>query len=222
MGRPERGDATRETILVTAERLFAERGIHAVSNRQISEAAGQGNNAAVNYHFGTKTDLVRAIVRKHTRAMEQSRTAMVAATAGSDEVRAWVSCLVRPLTEHLAALGSPTWFARFCVQVTSDPALHEIMVEEALTSPALRLLLDGLNQCVPTLPPAVHAERWDMARTVIGHMCAERERALAEGAPARQPSWDVLAASLTDALVGLWLAPVTDRRRKERRPRPSR
>ncbi|MEV0038015.1 TetR family transcriptional regulator, partial [Streptomyces sp. NPDC050804] len=50
--RAERGDATRELILVTAERLFAEHGVFAVSNRQVSEAAGQGNNAAVGYHFG--------------------------------------------------------------------------------------------------------------------------------------------------------------------------
>ncbi|WP_416969054.1 hypothetical protein [Streptomyces sp. 4F14] len=28
--------------------------MHAVANRQISRAAGQGNNAAVTYHFGTK------------------------------------------------------------------------------------------------------------------------------------------------------------------------
>lgn len=39
--------ATREALLVTAERLFAERGVHVVSTRQISAAAGQGNNAAV-------------------------------------------------------------------------------------------------------------------------------------------------------------------------------
>lgn len=52
-------------LLAAAERLFAERGMHAVSNRQISEAASQGNNAAVCYHFGTRTDLLRAIESKH-------------------------------------------------------------------------------------------------------------------------------------------------------------
>ncbi|MGO4759077.1 TetR family transcriptional regulator, partial [Streptomyces sp. 2MCAF27] len=58
--RAEQVSATRELILTAAERLFAERGVYAVSNRQVSEAAGQGNNAAVGYHFGTKADLVRA------------------------------------------------------------------------------------------------------------------------------------------------------------------
>ena len=56
VGRPVRSDrasSTQEAILVAAERLFAEHGVFAVSNRQVSEAAGQGNNAAVGYHFGT-------------------------------------------------------------------------------------------------------------------------------------------------------------------------
>jgi AcrR family transcriptional regulator len=209
--RPERGGATRDVILDTAERLFAERGIHAVSNRQLSEAAGQGNTAAVGYHFGTKADLVRAITRKHTEQMERVRVDMVAEAIGSTDIRDWVGCLVRPFTEHLAALGRPTWFARFCAQVTSDPALHEIMIEDAFASASLRMLLAGLNQCAPDLPPAVHVDRSFMARHLITQMCVERERALAEDVPTRQPSWDDLADGLVDAIVGLWLAPVTRR-----------
>src|ERR1044071_3573348 len=65
-----RAAGTREAILATAERLFAQHGVGAVSNRQISDAAGQGNNTAAGYHFGTETDLVRAIVRKHTAQVE--------------------------------------------------------------------------------------------------------------------------------------------------------
>ncbi|MET9243445.1 helix-turn-helix domain-containing protein [Nonomuraea sp. NPDC003709] len=209
--RPERGSATREVILATAERLFAEHGVHAVSNRQISEAAGQGNSAAVGYHFGTKADLVRAIARRHADEMEQLRVWMVADAAGSTDVRDWVACLVRPFTRHLEAQGSPTWYARFRAQVMADPALYQITVEESLPSPSLRLLVDGLNRCLSDLPATVQKERWAMARHVIVHMCVERERALAEGATTLQSSWDDLASSLIDAIVGLWQAPVTPR-----------
>jgi AcrR family transcriptional regulator len=210
--RPERGGATRTAILDTAVRLYAEHGIHTVSNRQISEAAGQGNSAAVGYHFGTKADLVRAISRRHAERVERSRTDMVAAASGSDDLRDWIGCLVRPFTGYLASLGGPTWFARFAVQVTGDPALHEILVEEALTSESLRTLLVGLNGCLPGLPPAVHEERSVMARHLIAQMCAERERALADGTPTLHPSWDDLAAGLIAAIAGLWPAPVTHRR----------
>ncbi|MEU7990917.1 TetR/AcrR family transcriptional regulator [Streptosporangium canum] len=208
--RAERVGATRESILTAAERLFAEHGVVAVSNRQVSEAAGQGNNAAVGYHFGTKADLVRAIVRKHAEQIEQVRLRMLAEIGDSSDVRDWVACLVRPSAEHLAALGSPpTWYARFGAQVMTDPALREIMVDESLTSPSLHRVIDGLNRCLPELPAEVRAERGDMARQLMVHMYAERERALAEGAPTPRSSWHDAATGLIDAIVGLWLAPVT-------------
>jgi AcrR family transcriptional regulator len=209
--RDERVIATRESILVAAERLFAEHGVHAVSNRQVSEAAGQGNTAAVGYHFGTKADLVRAIARRHAEQIEEIRAGLVAGAADSTDLRTWIACLVRPFTEHLAALGSPTWYARFCAQVGADPALHEITVAEAMASPSLRLLRDGLKRCLPDLPAPVGVERGAMARHLIVQMCVERERALAEGGPTSWPSWDDTATGLIDAIVGLWLAPVTHR-----------
>ncbi|MEU9121022.1 TetR family transcriptional regulator [Streptomyces sp. NPDC048506] len=207
--RAEQVRETRERILSAAERLFAERGVHAVSNRQVSEAAEQGNNAAVGYHFGTKADLVRAITRQHTERIEQARLRMLAELDGASELGDWVACLVRPTTEHLAASGSPTWFARFCAQVMTDPALQDVVAEESLASPALRQTLDGLNRCLPDLPADVHVERGAMARQLIVHTCAERERALAEHAATSRATWHDAATGLIDAIVGLWRAPVT-------------
>jgi AcrR family transcriptional regulator len=207
--RAERGSETRELILAAAERLFAEHGVVAVSNRQVGEAAGQGNNTAVGYHFGTKADLVRAIVRKNAEPIELLRLRMLAEIGDSPEVRDWVACLVRPATEHLAALGSPTWYARFGAQVMTDPTLREIMIEEQLSSPSLLRILDGLNGCLPSLPVEVRMERGDMARQLMVHMMAERERALAEGTSTPRSSWRDAATGLIDAITGLWLAPVS-------------
>lgn len=207
--RAERVSATRELILTTAERLFAEHGVLAVSNRQISEAAGQGNNTAVGYHFGTKTDLVRAIVRKHADQLEQLRLQALARADSFAGLRDWVDCLVRPTTEYLSSLGNPSWFARFSAQIMTDPTLREIMIEEALAAPSLLRMVDGLNGYLADLPTAVRAERGDMARQLMVHMWAERERALADGTPTPRASWDDAATGLVDAIVGIWQAPVT-------------
>ncbi|WP_189932296.1 TetR/AcrR family transcriptional regulator [Streptomyces sulfonofaciens] len=209
--RADQVSATRELILTAAERLFAERGVYAVSNRRISEAAGQGNNAAVGYHFGTKADLVRAIARKHGGRIEQVRVRVLDEAGDSNDMRDWVGCLVRPVTEHLAALGSPTWYARFCAQVMTDPALHDIMTEESLASPALRCIVRRLHGSMPDLPAEVRSERGAMARQLIVHTCAERERALAESTPTPRASWHDTATGLVDAIVGMWRAPVTRR-----------
>ncbi|MBU3866543.1 TetR/AcrR family transcriptional regulator [Streptomyces sp. 4503] len=209
--RTVRSTGTREAIMAAAERLYAEHGLVAVSNRQIGEAAGQGNVAAVGYHFGTRADLVRAIMGKHSAAIERIRQRMLEETRGSREVRDWVACLVRPAPEHLATLGLPSWYARFAVQVMTDPLLRAIVTDEALTREPLRETLYGLGRCLDALPAEVRAERGDMARQLITHTCAERERALAEGTSTRQPSWDDTAGALTDAITGLLLAPVTPR-----------
>jgi len=208
-GRTLRAAATRETILTAAERLFAEHGVFAVSNRQVSEAAGQGNNTAVGYHFGTKADLVRAIARRHSAPIEEIRQRMVAEIGDSTDVRDWVSCLIRPVAEHLDRVGSPTWFARFGAQIMTDPALRPIMVEESQSSPSLVRIVEELHRCLPDLPSEVRAERADMARQLLVHMVAERERALADSTPTPRASWHDAATGMVDALVGLWLAPVT-------------
>jgi AcrR family transcriptional regulator len=208
--RDERVSATREALLTAAERLFAEHGVHAVANRQISLAAGQGNNAAVSYHFGTKTDLVRAIVRGHAERMDRIRAAMLSDIGDSADLRDWVACAVCPTTEHLEALGHPSWYARFIAQVTADPALRAVTVEEfAAGSSSMRKLQEGMERCLPDLPAEVHAERAAMTRHLITQMSAERERALADNTPTSQASWREVANGLTDAIVALWQAPVT-------------
>ncbi len=208
-GRAERAHATRELILTVAERLFAEHGVLAVSNRQISEAAGQGNNAAVGYHFGTKADLVRAIARRRSAQVEEARQRMLARLGDSTDLRDWIGCLVHPSTEYLAVLGSPTWFARFTAQVMTEPSLREVVAEETLSSPSLVRIVEGLFRCLPDLPAEVRAERNAMTRQLLLHTMAERERALAEDGFTPRASWHDAATGLTDALVGLWLAPVT-------------
>lgn len=207
--RTERVNATRELILATAERMFAERGVHEVSNRQISEAAGQGNNTAVGYHFGTKTDLVRAIVRKHSEPIEARRQELLAELGPNPEVRDWVTCLVRSATDHMGSLGTPSWLARFSAQLMNDPSLREIQVEDSLASPTLVQILEGLNTCLADLPVRVRLERNDMARHLIIQMTAEFERALAEGRPTTRATWREMADGLIDGIVGLWTAPVT-------------
>jgi len=62
MERNEAVLSTRERLLQEAEILFAQKGYHAVSVREITDAAGC-NLAAVNYHFGNKENLYVEVFR---------------------------------------------------------------------------------------------------------------------------------------------------------------
>lgn len=207
--RGSRAAATREAILDAAERLYAEHGVAAVSGRQISEAAGQGNNTAVGYHFGAKTDLVRAIVQRHMEPMERLRIARLDAIGDSDRLRDWVECFVLPTTEHLGSLGDPTWFARFAAQVLTDPALRVIVEEQSFRAPSIQRIKAGLDRCLADLPATARAERDDMTRELMVVVPAVREASIAAGRPTSRATWHDAGVGLVDAIVGLYLADVT-------------
>ena len=63
---------TRERILACAERLFAERGFDSTSLRTITTEA-EVNLAAVNYHFGSKDELVREVLRRRIEPLNRER-----------------------------------------------------------------------------------------------------------------------------------------------------
>jgi AcrR family transcriptional regulator len=209
--RAERAHETREAILDAAERLFAAHGVGEVSNRQISEAAGQGNHFAVGYHFGTKAGLVRALVRRYTAELEERRLRLLEEIGGSGDLRDWVSCLVRPATDHLDALGVASRRAQCMAQINTVPALRQIVIDESAATPSMRATLDGMLRLLPGLPEQVRQERAGMSRLLLVHALAERERALNEGEPTASTTWDAAATGLIDALTGLWLAPSTTR-----------
>ena len=70
MTRPS--DITRERILKSAERLFAERGYDATSVRAIV-AKARVNQAAINYHFDGKDGLYREVLRAAFRALTEQQ-----------------------------------------------------------------------------------------------------------------------------------------------------
>ena len=61
---PRNSSDTKARLLDHAEKMFAEDGIFAVTNRQITEAAGQKNESALNYHFGTRNELIITLLTR--------------------------------------------------------------------------------------------------------------------------------------------------------------
>lgn len=128
--RPSASDvATRERLLDVATELFAEHGFKRVTVRQISQAA-RANVAAVNYHFGDKRGLYRAIVAGAIAAMQDTNRAAVEAGQGgspADQLRAFV----RTWLERVTASPKHLWIHRLMTRELEDPtdALDEIFEE---------------------------------------------------------------------------------------------
>ncbi len=89
---------SKQRLLDAAETLFAERGFHATSTRQITAAAGV-NLAAVNYHFGTKDGLIAAVFERFLRPVNAERLLALDALEAPDlepDLEAIITAFVAP------------------------------------------------------------------------------------------------------------------------------
>src|SRR6201992_4438936 len=71
------GDAPRVMLMEVAERLFATRGIEAVTLREIQQAAGQSNTSVIRYHFGSRDGLIRALISYRHASLGSDRQDML-------------------------------------------------------------------------------------------------------------------------------------------------
>jgi AcrR family transcriptional regulator len=101
---------TRDRLLRAAERLFSDRGFKDVTVREICHAA-DANVAAVNYHFGDKLGLYRAVLRLAIDAIRDATEAARRAGEGRppDEqlrlyIRLFLSRLLSPGQESVHRL----------------------------------------------------------------------------------------------------------------------
>ena len=89
-------DQTRTAILAAAERLYADRGFGDVTLRDIVAAAGV-NLAAVNYHFGSKDELIAELFVTRSIATNRERLNELKAAEEAGGGRADIDAILRAL-----------------------------------------------------------------------------------------------------------------------------
>ena len=95
-------EETKNQIKAAAQMLFARHGVDAVTVQQIVAAAGQRNNAALHYHFGSKEELIRQLVVDGAAVLEERRRGMlqeIEARGGPASIREILNVLVMPVIE---------------------------------------------------------------------------------------------------------------------------
>ncbi|MFT4259357.1 TetR/AcrR family transcriptional regulator [Microbacterium sp.] len=217
--RNVRGEATRRRILTAAERIFAEHGVAAAPLRDIGIAAGQRNHAAVQYHFGDRDELVRALMEYRGDESEASRADLVAQLMlddGRPTVPDVLNAFIWPLAIHLQENNHYLAFlSRLVVEEGGYEGLGRVHVHAGASVLALRTLLSRL---VPDVPDEVLDERWQVAltsavQTLARYQSAQQKR---EHLPVKL---EVLIADLIAFLSAGIVAPIASGDpRSSRRP----
>lgn len=193
----------RDLLVATAERLIGERGIE-VSLREIAAAAGQRNNSAVHYHFGTRDALVEAVVELRQQGLERERLdRLVQLDAdGRTDLRSLVEVLVTPVF-HTPYDEGATHYARFFEKVRDHPALASAALESRQW-PATKMLVGRMAKAMDDLPPKLVELRLRSMMTAMFALLADTERRLER--TGRRPK-AAAAAPVVDMLVGMLTAP---------------
>src|ERR1700759_5459320 len=129
-------DHTRTAILGAAERLYADRGFADVTLRDIV-AAADVNLAAVNYHFGSKDELIAELYVSRTPATTRERLNELKAAELAGGGRADIAVVLRalvgpPLRGCLGPNRQRSDAARFMIRasIESVPAIRKIRNRE--------------------------------------------------------------------------------------------
>jgi AcrR family transcriptional regulator len=186
------GEATRKRLLDCAERLFAERGILGVSLREVNAAAGQRNNAALHYHFGDRSGLLRAIAERHLpRLAARQQELLAAATRAQrlDDVRTLVEIIVRPSAEYIEIGPSERAWLRIAAELGTRPQTAPEEISTAASTAAwdagARLL--ELLTAEHGMPREFAIRRIWTAMEVVMHAVGSRAR-FEDAAGARRPA----------------------------------
>lgn len=148
----------RTRLLDTAEELLDRHGIDGVSVRTVTKAAGHRNSSAVNYHFGTREQLILAVLQRRQVVVEARRAALLAEFDHRGPLSAHdaVVVAVAPLVE---LLGDPRGrrYLRLLHQAANHPDYHQHTVEQF--SPSLVHAGVAVLPLVEHLPAPQRAHR---------------------------------------------------------------
>jgi AcrR family transcriptional regulator len=164
--------STKARIMDTAEKLFADKGFHATSLRDITKSADV-NLAAVHYHFGSKEDLLDAVLGRRIAPVNTQRLNMLkeveaSADGNNPDLKAVLRAYLLPPFRNMSILGKDgAKFMQLLGRMHSETQSHLRLRFMRHFTPVLESFTVAFARSLPELP--VDEVRWRM-QFVIGAM----------------------------------------------------
>lgn len=197
------GETTRVMLMEVAERLFATRGIEAVTLREIQAAAGQSNTSVIRYHFGSRDGLIRALIAHRQRTLGTDRQQMLKtmrAEGKEADPRAVVWLLVRPLANSIEA---GEMFVPFLARLSEDPRARSDYWPDHLENDWTQERVEELvDEALQDLPERIRRGRTFQLYTSLINV-------LAAAARSGHGLTEAQLHNYVDAWVGMLTAPVS-------------
>jgi AcrR family transcriptional regulator len=153
----ERGNQTREQLLLVAVEMMAEHGIEGVQLKEIQRAAGQRNSYAIGYHFGDREGLVRAFgLRYRTPANEErNRRLDHLERTNSLTIPNLTAALVEPLARNLDTHDGRSWLV-VLAEAAHRMGTRELLDADRPNTDSITRLASHLDRLLPGSPRDRH------------------------------------------------------------------
>lgn len=138
-------------ILRAAEKLFAELGYDGATIRQIALAA-KVPIALVNYHFGSKYGLYRAIFELRAPTLIDQREIGIEMAQMEPDLEKRLELLVRSLVTPMLKLGASEAscsYGRILAREAADPQAAQRHIIEDMYDPIASKLIEEITKCLP-------------------------------------------------------------------------
>ena len=158
-------DLTRNKLIEAAGQVFAERGYHSATIREICRRAG-ANVAAVNYTFGDKMGLYTEVLRHSVRAAQTP--AMKAALDPSLSPEDTIRAVIRARLSGLCREARPDWHLRLVMHEFSRPTSAMARVVDEGIRPVYEHLRKAVGKIIG-LPPDHETTRLSV-NSIVGQI----------------------------------------------------
>jgi AcrR family transcriptional regulator len=140
----------KSAILLAANQHFAHHGFRGASLRDIARDAGV-SLTLLNHHFGSKFQLLGAVIDAYRPMLDERSTALLAVTQSgpgtftvSDLVQVWIR-----IGFDTAKDPDGEMFLRLVVRVIDDASEEAVQVVRDKLDDAALVFIDALQQCYP-------------------------------------------------------------------------
>ena len=143
--------ATRVRILESAEAEFADHGFDGVSVRQIALRA-EVPVALINYHYGSKEGLYRAIFEMRAPMIVDQRLAGLRLAEMEPDQERKVEMIVKAVLVpnlHMRSAEKNSSYARILAREVSDPKSHDRKVIQEFFDPIAYKVTEALQKAMP-------------------------------------------------------------------------
>ena len=136
----------KQTLIRAGEQLFAREGIHGARINELTERAGQRNQSALHYHFGSREGLLAAIIERHLAAVDGARAHLVRSVDPEAPLRQIVAVIVTPLAGELTSPSGRDYLRIVPQILKSDVSPTALMEAMALAESHLAGLAEPLRK----------------------------------------------------------------------------